>query len=477
MMALNVQQLVAALPPELDEVSDGPVAFRNALREVSHHLPPTGALARLWSLGSLQGRIALAYIAYWIRSGYAPTDERVRLLNEAHLKSALKAVAGMSYLRGIVMKVGQTLANYPNVVPAEFAKALGALNFEAPPMHYALVAEQFRRELNAEPQVVFASFDRTAFAAASLGQVHRARLRTGELVAVKIQYPGIARTIASDIRNLLTFMTPMRLSGQWHSLREMLANARDMMELETDYVREADLMRRARAVFKPDESIVVPRVFDHLSTRRVITMEYLDGVHIDEYLRSRPSQEERDRYGELIMRASFRLAHTARIWYADSNPGNYMFLHDGRLGVIDFGCCCEFTPIEWDYYMEIYRAQRIGGDVLRHALIRAAGLDPSKPQDPEHVDLLMKFSDWYSGYLQFDGKWNFGDEQFIQRGVDLMSEAFRKRLLFALPVNTWITRQLIGLRALAFRLNARINMKKLDREESGSLPDLHFQGA
>src|SRR5262245_8155436 len=347
MMALNVQELVAALPPELDEVPDQPVKFRDALREVSQHLPPTGALSRLWSLGSLQGKIALAYLAYWVRSGYTPADERARLLNEAHLKSALKAVAGMSYLRGIVMKVGQTLANYPNVVPAEFAKVLGALNFEAPPMHYALVAEQFRRELGAEPEDVFASFDRTAFAAASMGQVHRDRLRTGEQVAVKIQYPSIGRTIDSDMRNLLTLMTPMRLSGQWHSLREMLGNARDMMEMETDYVREANLLKRARAAFKPDESIVVPRGYDELSTGRVLTMEYLDGVHIDEYLRSRPSQEERDRYGELIMRASFRLAHGARIWYADSNPGNYLFLHDGRLGVIDFGCCCEFTPIEW----------------------------------------------------------------------------------------------------------------------------------
>jgi aarF domain-containing kinase len=465
-MTLNVHDLVAALPAELDREDDPSAALRETVAALSTQSPPTGVLRRMWSLGTLQGKVALGFLAYWLRSGYASADERERLGNEARLKLALKLVGEMSYLRGIVMKVGQTLANYPNLVPAEFAEALASLNFQAPPMHYSLLAEQVRRELGAEPEDLFAEFDRTAFAAASLGQVHRARLHSGEAVAVKIQYPGIARTIQSDFRLMLALLTPMRLTAEWDSLRNMLANARDMMKLETDYRREARFLERGRAAFGEREGIVIPCVVAPLSTARVLTMQYVDGVHIDAYLQTKPTQAQRDRYGELIMRASFRLAHQARLWYADSNPGNYLFMPDGRLGLIDFGCCCEFNADEWSYYKDMYHAQREGGEALRKALLRATATPKGGKLTPEHITLLEDMTQWYCGYLQHDGPWDFGDEQFVQRGLDLLGRFFRRRLMFSAPVNTWITRQLLGLRALAFRLGARVNMKRLDEAEA-----------
>jgi predicted unusual protein kinase regulating ubiquinone biosynthesis (AarF/ABC1/UbiB family) len=231
-----------------------------------------------------------------------------------------------------------------------------------------------RNELGDEPENLFAEFEERAAAAASLGQVHRARLRSGEPVAVKIQYPGIDRTIDSDVSTLIALLSPMRLTREWDSLRAQLEDVRAMLRKETNYLQEAEYLRRGRSVFRADEPIVVPRVHERYSSPRVLTMDWLDGVHLDEYLRTYRSQAERDRYGELIMRASFRLAHTARLWYADSNPGNYLFLRDGRLGMIDFGCCREFSPEEWDYYVQMLRAPREGGEALRRALRRAAGV-------------------------------------------------------------------------------------------------------
>ncbi len=115
------------------------------------------------------------------------------------------------------MKVGQTLVNFDDLLPDELVKTLEQLHFEAPPMHYALVREHLHNELGGDPETIFAEFETTAFAAASLGQVHRARLKTGEPVAVKVQYPGIARTIRSDFRNLIAVLTPMRLSKDWQN--------------------------------------------------------------------------------------------------------------------------------------------------------------------------------------------------------------------------------------------------------------------
>jgi hypothetical protein len=166
------------------------------------------------------------------------------------------------------------------------------------------------------------------------------------------------------------------------------------------------------------------------------------------------------------MRASFRLAHTARLWYADSNPGNYLFLRDGRLGMIDFGCCREFSPEEWDYYVQMLRAPREGGEALRRALRRAAGVGEDGSLSPQQMRVLEDLFNWYSGYLLIDGPFDFGDAAFIARGIELMRQLAENRCFSSLPVNVWISRQLIGLRSIAFRLKARINMKRLSEKES-----------
>jgi predicted unusual protein kinase regulating ubiquinone biosynthesis (AarF/ABC1/UbiB family) len=474
-MTLSLEELIAALPPESDEAVS-PSSVQEELQRLLGRLGgkpvPVSRLARLWVLGSVHAKIAAAYLAYWVRSSYATADEKERLLNETHLAAAIKLLGAMSYLRGSVAKVGQMLAAYPNLVPEQFVKTLSTLHFEAPPMHFGLLREFLRNELGADPREVFAEFETEAFAAASLGQVHRARLKSGECVAVKVQYPGIAKTIESDFRNMLALFTPMRLSKDWDSIRAQGEDIRRIIEGETDYLREASFSERAKAVFDRSDGIVIPNTFPKFTTQRVLTMEYLDGVHIDRYLAGRPSQEERDRYGTLVMRASFRTAHKARFWYADSNPGNYLFLPDGSLGLIDFGCCREFTEDEWDFYKQVWKVYRHEDRAgLRAAMIRAADLDPTQPLDEEHVRFLEEFCNWFSEDLLYDGPFDFGDEDLIRRGVELTAEVAKKRYFRSMPVNVWIDRQLFGLRALAYRLKARINMKRLAQEEEWGILD------
>jgi predicted unusual protein kinase regulating ubiquinone biosynthesis (AarF/ABC1/UbiB family) len=465
-MSLSVQELVAALPPDLEIDREADREWSALVASLGRRPLPLAAPRRLWAFGTIQAKVALAYLAYWIRSGFAAAGDRQRMLDETRLRTALRVVAGMSYLRGIAIKVGQTLANYPNVLPAELAELMGRLNFEAPPMHFALLREHVRNELGGDPEDLFAEFETTAFAAASLGQVHRARLKSGARVAVKVQYPGIARTIDSDLSSLLAVMAPMRLTREWDSLRKQWEDIRQTLHREADYLQEARHLRRAASAFREEDGIVIPLPHEPLTTSRVLTMDYLDGVHIDRYLETHRSPEERDRAGELLMRASFRLAHGARLWYADSNPGNYLFLRDGRLGVIDFGCCREFTPEEWDYYVRTSRAHVQGGAALRESVCRSAGFRDPLSMSEDHVRLLEELSHWYSDYLAIDAPFDFGDEAFMQRGIELFGRVVRERRFQSLPINIWICRQLLGLRALAFRLKARINMRRLFYEES-----------
>ena len=168
-------------------------------------------------------------------------------------------------------------------------------------MHWSLLKEMVCNELGDDPEILFASFDKRAFAAASLGQVHRARLKSGEEVAVKIQYPGIARTIREDFRHLNLFLLPARLSADWENTKDQFDDLRTRLEHETDYEREAAALEKARSLFSEDDGIVVPRVFRHHSTARVLVMERLEGMHLDEFLSTNPSQEVRNEFARKML--------------------------------------------------------------------------------------------------------------------------------------------------------------------------------
>src|SRR5262249_37445642 len=159
----------------------------------------------------------------------------------------------------------------------------------------------------------------------------------------KIQYPNIGATIRQDLANLKTLFAPLRLSKDWDNLKERLDDLTDTLSMETDYENEARQLNRARELFGSDQDFAVPRAYKELSTKRVLVMDYLPGVHLDRFLASQPTQAERDRYGTLILRSSMRLFYRARLVYSDISPGNYIFMPDGRLGLIDFGCSRLFS--------------------------------------------------------------------------------------------------------------------------------------
>ena len=299
-MSPNVAELVAALSDlESDEGIRPPrIRCGDALADLTRRPGPEGALRRLLAFGGLQAQVTLAYLAYWVRSWFVDADRREQELAEAHLRAALKMLRTMGYLRGAAMKLGQALANLPDIVPDQIVETLERLHFEAPPMHFALLREHVRNELGREPEEVFAKFDTRAFAAASLGQVHRATLKSGQDVAVKIQYPAIGRSIRSDFRNL-SRLPPAAAPGARLGAREGPARGgptASSSRRPTTSVRPR-WQRRARSLFHEDDPILVPRVHDEFSTRRVLTMEYLEGVHIHEFLAGNPPQERRDHFG------------------------------------------------------------------------------------------------------------------------------------------------------------------------------------
>jgi len=463
----RIAELLDALPVESQETAEPGAILQGLLSELSHKRIPTGRLNRFWVMGSLQAKIVLAYLAWWLRNGYAKGDKRQRTLNETHLKAALKLLSGMTYLRGAVMKLGQIIATHPDAAPEQFADVLGHLHFEAPPMHFSLLREFVRAELGSDPEEIFDEFETRAFAAASLGQVHRARLKgSGQRVAVKVQYPNIGRTIRDDVRNLIALLAPMRLSGDWGDIKTQFDDVAHMLDLETDYEREAENLDVGRSAFAEDEGFLVPQVFPEFSTRRVLTMEFVDGMHLDEFLATKPPQELRDEFGRKISLALFRLQYSKRMVYADPQPGNYLFMPDGRLGLLDFGSCSHQSDEDVECLSGAERAFFSTPETLRAALARGSNLTEKQAADDKRMEFLNQWSDWAWEPVVHDGPFDFGNLDYFRRGAAMYGHGIRQRYIRTRPSNTWLIKAIYGMRAMLARLEARVDLGAVHGKET-----------
>ena len=468
----TVAQLMQALPEPAEDVARPDVSPSSLPAPALAPLPaaamrpvPVGRLRRIGLLGTLQAKIAAAYLFYWIRGWFRDAAQRERMLAETHWRTAARVLDSMNYLRGATMKVGQTLANFPDIVPAEFVQTLDRLHFSAPPMHWSLLREMVFNELGDDPENRFASFDTRAFAAASLGQVHAARLKDGREVAVKVQYPGIGRTIRDDFRNLLLFMLPARLGADWENVREQFDDLAARLERETDYEREAATIQKVRPLFSETDGIVVPRVYPELSTRRVLTMDRVGGVHLDRFLAKRPSQEVRNEFARKMLRAWYRMLYAGRTLYVDFHPGNFLFMDDGRLGVIDFGSMVELDVGLWELFRRMDRPLTTGDARDRRAALKDWSQLGDSPEDEAQLRLHDQFAGWSWAPRADARPFDFGNEADFRRGIDLFVEMVRRRYSRGRPSTPTMARQTFAMRSMLYQLGANIDVAPIAEEE------------
>ena len=220
---MHVSKLLTALPkeefPYTADADWTQAKMKKSLADLALRPTPVGSLHRLWTVSEFSVQIALAYFALWMRQWFIDAEGATRQLMETNLRVALKLFHRLGYLRGAIGKLGQVAGNLPLLLPKQVADTLDRLHFDSPPMHYLLIREVVRNEFGKGAEEMFLNFEKEAFAAALIGQVHRAQLQSGEAVAVKIQYPGIARTIDADFRNLSALLLPMRRGKDWDSAK------------------------------------------------------------------------------------------------------------------------------------------------------------------------------------------------------------------------------------------------------------------
>lgn len=459
-MDIPLNELLAALPDDND--SSIPELPREEMERIFADLamrrPPITSLHRAWTLGELSAQIALAFAARTVRGWFANESDRARAEAESNLRIALKIFHRLGYLRGALMKAGQFIGTLPHPAPAQIVETMDCLHFSAPPMHYSLIREVLANELGDDPEALFHSFEKQAFAAASIGQVHRAVLKTGEQVAVKIQYPGIARAIDSDLRTLSLLVNPLRtLTGT--AVDENFEYLRRVLKDETDYEREAESIRFAGALFADRIDIAVPRVHEKHSGMRVLTMDYLSGKGLKEFIATNPSQELRDAFGARVCLSWHRMLD-AKVNYADPHSGNYIFMDDGRLGLIDFGCMNHLTDPDFDTIRRTFRFMDTR-DQVRQQLIEW-GATESTYNDEEYLRLLVESTALVKGPMISPQPFDYGQAEHLERRLEWGLRISRnKSVLKGTSMWLFYHRAAFSLMSMLYRLRARVDMNAL----------------
>lgn len=310
-------------------------------------LPGTGGLSRGAIAGMAVARAGLAHLGHKAQALTRDAEQQAQAqtAHEAELGRIL--FAALNQLKGTALKASQLLSMELGFLPEGMRAELARAHYQVTPLNRALVVKVMRQEFGQDPHTLFQHFEPQAFAAASLGQVHAATLTNGEPVAVKLQYPGMAASIGSDMHMLRSLLKT--LAKRSDTLPKASIIERVMQDIEGKLAEELDYLHEAQALQWFGQNLtlpglVIPRPIMEHTTRRVLTMQRLQGQHLNEWLQSQPSQAQRDEFGQLLFDTFMHCVFVLHRLQADPHPGNYLFTPNAQLGMLDFGCTRLLEP-------------------------------------------------------------------------------------------------------------------------------------
>ncbi len=320
---------------------------------------PTSRVGRTAKIGGLAAGQALRQAGTHAANVARSDEARSAALERRHIEAAEQIVTALGTMKGAAMKVGQVLSFLdtglvPEEYREEFQRKLGELRDAAPTVTFGQMRKVIESELSERLSDVFEEFDEEPIAAASIGQVYRARLLDGREVAVKVQYPGVAAAVRADMANLGLILRLVKRIAPGLDPKAIGEEIRERIDEELDYELEAANQRALARIFRDHPFIVIPDVVSSLSHERVMVSEYVPGAGFEE-LKALP-QEERDRLGEIVFRFYFGCLYRHGQFSGDPHPGNSMLLPDRRMAFIDFGLFKRMPPGTVDLEIEVARA-------------------------------------------------------------------------------------------------------------------------
>jgi predicted unusual protein kinase regulating ubiquinone biosynthesis (AarF/ABC1/UbiB family) len=368
-----------------------------------------------------------------------------------------KLVDQLAQMRGAAMKVGQMISmvefdGLGEDEQDELQRRLAALRDDVPPVPFADLEKLMRREFGGPLRQVFSDFDQRAFAAASIGQVHRATTVDGEDVVVKIQYPGVAEAVETDLRNAMLLVPLVKRLAPGLDARALVAELRERIGEELDYELEAQNQRRIERLMRAHPFLRVPRVHTDLSTRRVLVSQYVEGERFEAVRRA--DEAQRDRYGEIVFRFYLGLLYRDLIALGDPHPGNYLLCPDGRVCFLDFGLVSDVDAARVAHERAMARAVRDRDAAALKAALIAAGYLPADRADAVDADSALRLMRMAIKWYAVPGERRFSPEN-ARRGrererSDREQRAAMKTQVnqFTIPPESILIRRMHGIVAI-----------------------------
>jgi predicted unusual protein kinase regulating ubiquinone biosynthesis (AarF/ABC1/UbiB family) len=427
--------------------------------------PTSSRFSRFAKLTSLSASVAARHVAQKVTSAFSDESHAADAEKRALKKSAEQVTKTLGELKGAAMKVGQMLATDPELLPPEVVAQLSQLQHSAPAMDFSVVKQQVEAALEQPLADVFESFSETPIGAASIGQVHRARTKDGQDVAVKVQYPGIADTISSDMKNLGSLLVLARAQLPKERVDGYLEEITNVIQRESDYLNEASNLERFQIVLKNAEGVRVPIPVHELTRKTVLVMELFQGERLEDWL-AKASPEERTTQGRRLLRAYLEMIHRHGALHADPHPGNFLVLTTDEasngvppIGLLDLGCVRDYPLAFMDDQLRLLAGLWKHDIGALQAVWRKLGF-MDKGVDPELIYewLQLIFEPLTTNHVTDFGTWKIQDHalKFVLDNPSIKLWAPPREVLFYVRV-------LAGLRALMHKVGMRLNVYELSQ--------------
>ncbi|RLT94232.1 MAG: AarF/ABC1/UbiB kinase family protein [Ketobacter sp.] len=344
----------------------------------------------------MSANIAKNVASHKVKGLFRDEDTHTQSQEQLYSDIGKQIAQTLGEMKGAVMKVGQIASQVKDMLPDEVASALEVLQKESPPMPYAMIRRQLIKALGDTPENLFAHFDETPFAAASIGQVHRALTKEGEECVVKIQYPGVKESCDSDLKHL---KRALKLAGLVKVSAEVIDQTfeeiRRMLYEELDYVHEAENLTLFRDYYQDHPYIVMPELIESLSAETVLTLTYVPGDSLQQVKQPQYSQDTINLIGYRIFETFGRQIYDLHAVHSDPHPGNFAFRPDGSIILYDFGAVKRIPEATIDKLRQLV-ADAIAGNVetldshlMAIGVRQQGGKQPDVAFYSEWMDIVM----------------------------------------------------------------------------------------
>ncbi|NHF58079.1 AarF/ABC1/UbiB kinase family protein [Flavobacteriaceae bacterium TP-CH-4] len=382
---------------------------------------PTGKIERASKLVKTGVKIGGNYVKYYGKKLVNPELDR----SELDENNAGDIYDGLKTLKGSALKVAQMLSMEKNLLPNAYVEKFSLSQFSVPPLSAPLVRKTFKQYLGQYPEEIFDSFERNSINAASIGQVHKAT-RDGKELAVKIQYPGVAKSISSDLALVKPIATRMfNIKGK--DSEKYFKEVEDKLIEETNYILEVQQSKEITEACKHLENLEFPNYYEEWSSEKIITMDWMKGLHLSEFAKTDFSRDTGNRLGQTLWDFYMFQIHGLRKVHADPHPGNFLISEKGTLIAIDFGCIKAVPDEFYNPYFELAQKENIENDeIFMEKLYQLEILNKAdSPQEIKFFKALFKEMLTLFTAPFNEERFDFGADTFWSRIAEL-SERFSK---------------------------------------------------